>query len=226
MIRTTCDTCDVEKAEESAKQERGERERQRQRGLEEANIPRRYRETDLTNFVTSSVEQRVAVQLVQDFVSQTNDAPANSVGLLFIGGVGTGKTHLACAALRKVIQKPGDGLYLTFLKAIRQIKHSWTKGSSMSEQQAFNYLARPGLLVLDEVGVQHGSETERMLLTEIVNDRYADEKPTILISNLTMLEFTQVVGERVVDRFKEGGRVVVFDWASYRPQKYRIAEGN
>jgi len=80
----------------------------------------------------------------------------------------------------------------------------------MSEQQAFNYLARPGLLVLDEVGVQHGSETERMLLTEIVNDRYADEKPTILISNLTMLEFTQVVGERVADRFKEGGRVVVF----------------
>ena len=43
---------------------------------------------------------------------------------------------------------------------------------------------RPDLLILDEVGVQFGSETEKMILFEIINGRYEQLKPTIVISNL------------------------------------------
>ena len=42
---------------------------------------------------------------------------------------------------------------------------------------------RPDLLILDEVGVQFGSETEKMILFEIINGRYEQLKPTIVISN-------------------------------------------
>ncbi len=38
----------------------------------------------------------------------------------------------------------------------------------------------------------------------------------MLISNLTLQEFTQVVGDRIVDRLKENGKVLVFDWKSQR----------
>lgn len=221
VILTSCDDCDAEKAEESAKEGQRERERQHQRGLAEANIPSRYGDAKLTNYITATQDQRVTLQLVQDFVHPPTDRPPNTVGLLFIGGLGTGKTHLACAALHEVIQKPGDGLYMGLQRAIRRVKATWAKDSRTSEQQELDRLARVGLLVLDEMGVQYGSETERMLLTEIVNDRYNAERPTILVSNLTLPEFTQTVGERVVDRFREGGRVVVFDWPSHRPKSGR-----
>ena len=77
---------------------------------------------------------------------------------------------------------------------------------------------RPDLLILDEVGVQFGSETEKMILFEIINGRYEQLKPTIVISNLADA-LTDYLGERVVDRLREGGgRMLIFDWPSYRRQ--------
>jgi DNA replication protein DnaC len=73
------------------------------------------------------------------------------------------------------------------------------------------------LLILDEIGVQFGSETERNLLFDVLNERYEDCKPTLLLSNLPKQDVAKYLGERVMDRLREdGGRVVVFDWESHR----------
>ncbi|MNL75123.1 DNA replication protein DnaC [compost metagenome] len=73
------------------------------------------------------------------------------------------------------------------------------------------------MLVLDEIGVQHGTDTERMLMFSILNERYNQMKPTILISNLAREPLEKYLGERAFDRMREGGgRMVVFDWESYR----------
>ena len=78
-------------------------------------------------------------------------------------------------------------------------------------------LCSPDLLILDEVGVQFGSDAEKLILFEIINTRYQDMKPTILISNLTLVELGKYIGERVVDRMREGGGAILsFDWDSYR----------
>lgn len=73
------------------------------------------------------------------------------------------------------------------------------------------------LLIIDEVGVQFGSESEKIILFEIINERYEQMKPTILISNLSEDELSRYVGERIIDRMREGkGAVINFDWESYR----------
>ena len=64
---------------------------------------------------------------------------------------------------------------------------------------------RPDLLILDEVGVQFGSETEKMILFEIINGRYEQLKPTIVINSNLRRALTDYLGERVVDRLREGG---------------------
>jgi len=87
----------------------------------------------------------------------------------------------------------------------------------VSEDEAIAFFVAPDLLVLDEIGVQYGSETEKNILFEIVNERYEAMKPTILISNLAMTTLTEYAGERVIDRMKEnGGKCIVFDWKSRR----------
>lgn len=73
------------------------------------------------------------------------------------------------------------------------------------------------MLILDEVGVQFGSEAEKLILFDVLNERYERCKATILLSNLTATEVKDYLGERVMDRMREdGGKVVVFDWESYR----------
>jgi len=46
--------------------------------------------------------------------------------------------------------------------------------------------------------------------------RYETFKPTILIGNVTMEEIEVLQGDRVIDRFKENGQVLVFNWESFR----------
>ena len=73
------------------------------------------------------------------------------------------------------------------------------------------------LLVLDEIGVQFGSDAEKLIMFDIINERYEAMRPTILISNLALSGLSEFVGDRIVDRMKEnGGKLMVFDWESHR----------
>ena len=78
----------------------------------------------------------------------------------------------------------------------------------------------PELLILDEVGVQFGSETEKLMLFDVLNERYEKRKPCVLLSNLAIDDVKAFLGERVFDRLREdGGEAVAFDWESYRGRK-------
>ena len=71
--------------------------------------------------------------------------------------------------------------------------------------------------MLDEVGLQNFTEFEQAVAYEAINHRYLAEKPTVLITNLQAKDLPLCVGERVVDRLREGGgRALDFDWKSYR----------
>ena len=110
-------------------------------------------------------------------------------------------------------------VFTSVINAIRRVKDTYRRDSGQSEAQVVAGFIRPDLLILDEVGVQFGSETEKMILFEIINGRYEQLKPTIVISNLAKDALTDYLGERVVDRLREGGgRMLIFDWPSYRRQ--------
>jgi DNA replication protein DnaC len=55
------------------------------------------------------------------------------------------------------------------------------------------------------------------MLFDVLNARYANQRPTILIGNLTADELEEYLGERIMDRLLESGSAVVpFTWESYR----------
>jgi DNA replication protein DnaC len=129
-------------------------------------------------------------------------------GLIMLGNVGTGKTHVACAVLNAFLSQGKCGLILTALQTVRRIKELYGREADRTEKSALNSFFVPDLFVIDEVGVQRGSETETLILNEIIDGRYVRTKPTILVSNLTVPELTLLVGERSIDRFREGGAVL------------------
>ena len=98
------------------------------------------------------------------------------------------------------------------MRAVRSVKETYAKDAGRTEAQAIRDLVDPDLLILDEVGVPHGSNTEKLILFEIINGRYEAVRPTIVISNLDAAGLEQFLGERAFDRLREGGgRLVVFD---------------
>ena len=73
------------------------------------------------------------------------------------------------------------------------------------------------LLIIDEVGVQRGTDYEKDIMFDVINDRYENLRPTIILSNLSVEETKAHLGERVFDRLREnGGKAFLLNWNSYR----------
>ena len=221
-----CDLCAQdkliaeEKAEEAARleRERTGKERAILRNLERAAIPPRFDGRTLDNFTASTPEAVAALTTCREYADHFPERHRRGASLILSGNAGTGKTHLACGIAQVVITVHGkSAVYLTVGRAFRRVKDTYRKDSRKSEEEALRFFGEPDLLILDEIGVQYGSDAEKNILFEIVNERYEAMKPTILISNLAMASLTEYAGERVIDRMKEnGGRLIVFDWKSHR----------
>lgn len=161
-----------------------------------------------------------AKRLCKEYCDSTSADIKSGRSLIMSGKPGTGKTHLAISCAREFVTAGHQVLYTTTAKAIRSVKVTYNKSSAIDEQDAINSLIRPALLIVDEVGVQFGSDAEKMIFFEIIDGRYQAMKPTILISNLSPHEMRDFIGERVIDRMKEnGGRYIQFTWESHRGKR-------
>jgi DNA replication protein DnaC len=213
--------------QEDAERRRLEHE-ERLRAAEEANqkalvrdacIPPRFAGRTLDNFVAHNDGAKRALTVARSYVEDFEALSAEGTSLIFCGGVGTGKTHLAVGIANAVLAMKLRVRFASVMTAVRTVKETYSKGSDDTERDALNEFIYPRLLVLDEVGAQFGSDTEKLILFEIINGRYEQMKPTVVISNLAKEALGEFIGERSIDRLREnGGRLVAFDWASYRRQ--------
>jgi DNA replication protein DnaC len=184
-------------------------------------IPERFKIHSFDSFKTNSNDQKGKKVFCKNYADNFSEKLKLGTSLILCGKTGTGKTHLSCAIANQIIQQSGNPVvFLSVMRAIRTVKETYSKSSKLTEQQAINNLSRPDLLILDEVGVQFGSDAEKIILFEIINERYQNMKPTILISNLSPEEITDFIGDRVADRMREnGGTVLKFEWESNRASK-------
>ena len=185
--------------------------------LGRAAIPPRFANRRLGTFQAECHGSKRALAIATEYAEDFSDVLLQGRSMLFLGSVGTGKTHLAVGIAHAVIEQGYEALFSSVLSAIRSVKECYSRDSQVTEAQAIRRLVEPALLILDEVGLQFGSEAEKLILFEIMNGRYENLKPTILLSNLGVADMEKYLGQRVMDRLREGGgKAVTFDWESYR----------
>jgi DNA replication protein DnaC len=188
--------------------------------LLDAGIPERFMGCTLANWSVTTPAQGQALAACGGFVEAFEENFTVGRSAMLLGTVGTGKTHLGTAMLQAVIREFAldglRGLYATAGSIIRDVKATFGN-RGRTEADVYADLIRPDLLVIDEVGVQHGTDFERQVLFEVINGRYERVKPTVVVSNLGVTELRQCLGDRAVDRLRDkSGIVVVFRWASAR----------
>lgn len=189
--------------------------------LDGLNIPARFEACTLQNYEPVNDDARRALKVCQAYASRWPERLQKGGGLVMCGKPGTGKNHLALAIARHAItEHQSSAVFTTALKIAREYKSTWSKGSVKTEDDVIRYFTRPDLLIIDEIGVQFGSDAEKLIMFEIINTRYERMKPTILISNQTKEELAAFIGERVIDRMNDGGGCTLsFTWESYREKK-------
>lgn len=216
-----CPACSAAEREREQEVARAKEERERQerieRRLSSSGIPMGFRDRTFDSFVATSPEQEHALAVAREFAENfwSRHAPAGTF-LVFGGNPGTGKSHLAIAAAQSVMAR-GTAMYLDAMDAIRRVRATWRRDAGQSEDEVIRMLGNTiDLLVLDEIGVQRGTEDEQMILFDILNRRYRDLRPTILLTNLGGNALGEFLGPRIMDRLMERSIMVAFKWESHR----------
>jgi DNA replication protein DnaC len=217
---TTCQKCESERLEnfeaDEARQRQEDAERFVERALSQSGIPLRFRARGFGNFVAKNEGQKKAEAIARAFLYNWPETAKRGDFLIFQGNAGTGKTHLACAIAHNLLRQGYTAAYMNAIDAIRVLRDTWRRDSEKTETQALETFERLDLLVLDEIGVQFSTDAERTQLFDILNRRYRECRPTILLTNLDLQGIETVLGERTFDRFREVATVVAFDWESQR----------
>ncbi len=182
-------------------------ERKGQILIEQAEIPKRYKDCSFKNFEIHNDSHKHAIKIAKQFVK---NYPVQDVGLLFIGPCGVGKTHLAVALINEMIREKSVPCYFCdFRELIRRIQNTYSPDSPMTESEILEPIFQKDVLVLDELGAKRTTAWVEEMVFYIVNHRYNNKKLTVFTSNYpdqsddeedSREAFFKKSGETLVDR--------------------------
>jgi len=220
VFKTGCPEC-----MRIAKEEEAERAKIHERyelsvKLGSALIPKRFTGKTLNGYRAESAEQKEALRICRKYVDKFPEISETGRCLLMLGKPGTGKTHLGVAIANELMRKTAaTAVYRTIGSVLHDIRSTYGGGTERTEGMILAGLIAPSLIVLDEIGVSKEipSDFELTTLFTIINGRYEQMRPTVIISNLDGKSLSSAMGERCVDRLREGGVIVIpFEWESQR----------
>jgi DNA replication protein DnaC len=219
---TRCPACSKEDAEREAaertEKERAERQAKIEARLEQAGIPALFRDRSFENYQINTQAQETAWSRFHGFATAFRRHLERGTVLVGIGKVGTGKSHLACAAANYLMARGHTVYFTSTARLFTKIRGTWSRSSEMTEEQMLRQFESIDLMILDEIGLQRGTDDEQRTLHELLEARRLNCKPTILLTNLNHKELQTYLGERFIDRLTESGVSVKFDWESHRKQ--------
>ncbi len=168
-------------------------------------------------------KMKVYLEISKRYAIKVHEVYKKGYSLAFVGNSGTGKNHLVYSIAREILKAGYELEIKTFLEIAREIKSSWDHTSAENESSIINKYAFVDFLILEEIGVQYNSTSEKVFLFEILDKRYKYCKPYILTSNLSEKEFREYIDfdghDRIWDRLHETGKILYFDWTSYRQRR-------
>ena len=154
-----------------------------------AAIPPLYANASFDNFSVPGPENPLARReltgvllaiknFVRDFKNESRP------GLILIGEPGTGKTHLAVAALRQIVEKGFEGLFCDYQTLLNDIKSGYDPASGSSHKEAYRTALEAEVLLLDDLGAHRVTDWVEDTVTSIITYRCNNRKALIATTNL------------------------------------------
>lgn len=177
--------------------------------IELSGLPKRFQKYQ----VDTLPEDTYALEIIKRYAKDINERINSGQGLYLYGGVGVGKTTVACAiAMTYIVEKSLEDLrngnktkqlvqYANTADLLDLIKKGFDDADAQAiANKKIQALRKAPLVILDDLAAEKPSEWVRERLLTIVNDRYENELATIVTSNLTIAELVEPLGQRIRSR--------------------------
>jgi len=157
------------------------------RRIEQARIPQRYAHCSLESYELDfpSAHRSLGTALLQarNFI-KTYPLETDGRGLMFVGSIGIGKTHLAVGILNALITERGaKGLFVDYRDLLKQVQNSYNRSVHVTELDVLRPVFEAEILVLDELGASKPTDWVWDTVAHILNTRYNDRRTTIITTN-------------------------------------------
>src|SRR6185369_16969781 len=156
--------------------------------LAAARIPKRYEHCELSNFDFDGAHRQLfparmaACKFVEEY-------PLDGTGLMLIGSIGVGKTHLAVGIIKELVLSKGIAcLFYDYRELLKQIQNSYNDSVKATELDVLRPVFETEVLVLDELGAVKPTEWVWDTVSLILNTRYNDKRTTIITTNFANLK--------------------------------------
>jgi DNA replication protein DnaC len=210
--------------------------------LKAARIPARYEHCTLADFATDFTGAHRSLPGVRLAAGRfVEEYPLEKTGLLLIGPIGTGKTHLAVGIIQELVRGKGVScLFCDYRELLKEIQNSYNPSVQTTELEILRPVFEAEVLALDELGAVKPTEWVWDTVSHILNSRYNEKKTTIITTNFPNLPPGELqagrgssateaaryaarhetLGDRITERMRsrvlEMCRVVQLDGADFR----------
>jgi DNA replication protein DnaC len=150
--------------------------------VQAARIPRRYDHCTLESFEIHDPSQGQALAAARAWLELW---PATDSGLLFVGGPGTGKTHLVVALVRELmLAKGAHVLFYEQRELLKALQGTFDAGSTQRESEVLGPVQAAEVLVLDDLGAGRTTGWARDVMHDVIAHRYNEQRLLLITSNL------------------------------------------
>ena len=185
--------------------------------LEAARIPARYEHCELTNFDTPRGPYYEALSNARLQAGRfVEEYPVEKTGLLIVGPIGVGKTHLAAGILKELIASKGiPCLFYDYRELLKEIQNSYNASVQTTELEVLRPVFDAEVLALDELGAVKPTEWVWDTVSLILNTRYNNKRATIITTNFpdepaaavaaprgTSFQRDETLGDRIGERMR------------------------
>lgn len=173
----------------------------------------RLRDVSFDSFRKTS-DNAYNLKLCLRYANHFDEMLAKNQGLLFYGGVGTGKTFAAACIANHLLNQRIPVIMTSFVKLLESMQ-----GFSEDDSALIARLNRAKLLIIDDLGAERSTDYALEKVYDIVDSRYRAKLPIILTTNLSMTELkesTDIRYTRIYDRIFEMCYPMQFKGQSWR----------
>jgi DNA replication protein DnaC len=119
--------------------------------------------------------------------------------LVFLGGYGSGKTHLAAAIANYRAGLGDPPLFIMVPDLLDHLRATFSPNSNVAFDRRFDDIRTAPLLVLDDLGTQSMTPWVREKLYQLFNYRYNRELPTVITTADSLDEMDARLRSRLLD---------------------------